>query len=72
MRVQFNVFPTDSKSAWGYPIEVTEQGVFGDVPEDMIDLEVEAGRIKAPAKVSKPVENVTDEPKRMGRPPKVD
>jgi len=72
MRVQFNVFPTDSKSAWGYPIEVTEDGVFGEVPEEMLSLVAEAGRFKVPAKTVKPTEAPTEEPKRMGRPPKVD
>ena len=50
-KVKFNVSPhSDLKSAWGYPIEVTADGVFGEVPADMIEHEAAAGRIIAPVK----------------------
>jgi len=46
-RVQFNtVAPYDVKTAWGYAIEVTDEGVFGDVPDELLQLELDAGRVK--------------------------
>lgn len=47
-RVQFNTHVAyDSKTAWGYPIEVAEDGsVFGDVPDELLQLELDAGRVK--------------------------
>lgn len=46
-RVQFNTHVTyDAKTAWGYPVEVTEAGVFGDVPDELLQLELDAGRVK--------------------------
>lgn len=46
-RVQFNTHVAyDSKTAWGYPIEVTDEGVFGDVPDELLQLELDAGRVK--------------------------
>jgi len=46
-RVQFNTHVAyDSKMAWGYPIEVTEAGVFGDIPDELLQLELDAGRVK--------------------------
>lgn len=49
-RVKFNVTPyEDMKSAWGYPIEHTEEGVFGEVPDALLEVEVAAGRVVAPA-----------------------
>lgn len=70
-RVQFNttVLP-DTKTAWGYEIEVTPEGVFGNVPDELIDIEVGAGRVKLvqvakkpePAKVAEVVEVVEDKP----------
>jgi len=53
-RVQFNVSPQpELKSAYGYAVEVTEAGVFGDVPDELVASEVAAVRIKAP-EVKKP------------------
>lgn len=77
-RVQFNVFKSDATSAWGYAIEQTSEGVFGDVPDELLEVEVAAGRVKAPAKVEKVVEaeqtaqDVVENGsgKRVGRPPK--
>jgi hypothetical protein len=57
---------TNGVLGWDQP------GLFGEVPEEMLTLEAEAGRIKLPAKTVKPTEVPTEEPKRMGRPPKVD
>lgn len=46
-RVQFNTFVAyDVKMAWGYPVEVTPEGVFGDVPDELLQLELDAGRVK--------------------------
>lgn len=46
-RVQFNTHVAyDVKTAWGYPIEVTDEGVFGDVPDELLQLELDAGRVK--------------------------
>ncbi len=46
-RVQFNTtVPYDVKTAWGYAIEVTDEGVFGDVPDELLQLELDAGRVK--------------------------
>lgn len=47
-RVQFNTrVAYDSKMAWGYQVEVTEDGsVFGDVPDELLQLELDAGRVK--------------------------
>lgn len=46
-RVQFNTtVPYDVKTAWGYPIEVTDEGVFGDVPDELLQIELDAGRVK--------------------------
>lgn len=48
-RVQFNVAPNvEIKAAYGYAVEVTEAGVFGDVPDELVASEVAAGRIKVP------------------------
>ncbi len=74
MRVQFNGQPAfDSNMMWGYMVEVTPEGVFGEVPEELLELEIGAGRVKRPAKVEK-VEPKTEEvdvaQKRQGRPPK--
>lgn len=45
--VQFNTHVAyDSKTAWGYPIEVTDEGVFGEVPDELLQLELDAGRVK--------------------------
>ena len=53
-RVQFNVAPNaELKSAYGYAVEVTKDGVFGDVPDELVASEVAAGRVKAP-EVKKP------------------
>ena len=53
-RVQFNVAPQpELKAAYGYAVEVTEAGVFGDVPAELVASEVAAGRVKAP-EVKKP------------------
>lgn len=77
MRVQFNGQPAfDSNTMWGYTVEVTPEGVFGEVPDELVESEAGAGRIKIPAKVAKTeavkVESTTvvEEPKRAGRPPK--
>lgn len=72
MRVKFNGQPAfDSNTMWGYTVEVTEEGVFGEVPDDLVDSEAGAGRIVKPTKPVK-VEEVSEvqEPKRAGRPPK--
>jgi hypothetical protein len=46
-RVQFNTHVAyDVKTAWGYPIEVTDEGVFGDVPDELLQIELDAGRVK--------------------------
>lgn len=46
-RVQFNTHVAyDVKMAWGYPIEVTDEGVFGDVPDELLQTELDAGRVK--------------------------
>lgn len=53
-RVQFNVaVQPELKAAYGYAVEVTEAGVFGEVPDELVASEVAAGRIKAP-EVKKP------------------
>lgn len=54
-RVKFNILPSDATTAWGYQIEQTSEGVFGEVPQGLVELEVSAGRIQAPAKVEKEV-----------------
>lgn len=54
-RVKFNILPSDATTAWGYQIEQTAEGVFGDVPQDLVELEVSAGRIQAPAKIEKEI-----------------
>lgn len=47
--VQFNVAPNaELKSAYGYAVEVTKDGVFGEVPEELVASEAAAGRIKVP------------------------
>ena len=47
-RVQFNTrVAYDSKMAWGYQVEVAEDGsVFGEVPDELLQLELDAGRVK--------------------------
>jgi hypothetical protein len=48
-RVQFNVAPQpELKAAYGYAVEVTKDGVFGEVPEELVASEAAAGRIKVP------------------------
>lgn len=48
-RVQFNVESNaEIKSAYGYAVEVTKDGVFGEVPEELVASEAAAGRIKVP------------------------
>lgn len=48
-RVQFNVAPQpELKAAYGYAVEVTEAGVFGDVPDELVASEAAAGRVKVP------------------------
>lgn len=48
-RVQFNVAPNaELKAAYGYAVEVTEAGVFGDVPDELVASEAAAGRVKVP------------------------
>jgi len=57
-RVKFNVTPhADLKTAWGYVVEVTADGVFGEVSDSLLDSEVAAGRVQAPA-VQEPVAKV--------------
>lgn len=82
MRVQFNGQPAfDSNTMWGYTVEVTPEGVFGEVPDELVESEAGAGRVKVPAKVAKTeavkaeavkaeYATVVEEPKRAGRPPK--
>lgn len=77
MRVQFNGQPAfDSNTMWGYTVEVTPEGVFGEVPDELVESEAGAGRVKVPAKVVKTEAvkaestTVVEEPKRAGRPPK--
>lgn len=47
-RVQFNTrVAYDSKMAWGYQVEVAEDGsVFGEVPDELLQIELDAGRVK--------------------------
>lgn len=47
-RVQFNTHVAyESKTAWGYQVEVAEDGsVFGEVPDELLQLELDAGRVK--------------------------
>lgn len=83
MRVQFNGQPTfDTNTMWGYTVEVTDEGVFGEVPDELVASEAGAGRIKVPTKAAK-VEEFAEQPqsaqdvinssgKRIGRPPKVE
>lgn len=48
-RVEFNVaVQPELKSAYGYAVEVTKDGVFGEVPEELVASEAAAGRIKVP------------------------
>lgn len=48
-RVQFNVpVQPELKYAYGYAVEVTKEGVFGEVPKELVASEVAAGRVKAP------------------------
>ena len=48
-RVQFNVESNaEIKAAYGYAVEVTEAGVFGDVPDELVASEAAAGRVKVP------------------------
>lgn len=82
MRVQFNGQPNfDTNTMWGYVVEVTEQGVFGEVPDELVASEAGAGRIKVPAKVTKvadeqpqSAQEVVDNGsgKRVGRPQKAE
>jgi hypothetical protein len=70
-RVQFNVFKSDALTAWGYPIEQTEEGVFGNVPDELLENEIASGRVKTPVKQTPQdvIENGSG--KRVGRPAKV-
>lgn len=67
-KVKFNGKPAfDSNSMWGYTVEVTEAGVFGEVPEELLETEIGAGRVQlveAAKKVEapKPVEVAEDKP----------
>ena len=70
-RVQFNVFKSDATTAWGYPIEQTNEGVFGVVPDELLELEVAAGRVKAPPKQTAQDVVESGSGKRVGRPAKV-
>lgn len=56
-RVQFNTIASeDTKSVWGYQIEKTADGIFGEVPDDLIELELAAGRVKLVGATPKKVE----------------
>jgi len=80
-KVKFNtVVSAESKTAWGYDIEVTPEGVFGNVPDELLEIELAAGRV---TKIEQP-KKVEDKPlsaadvvaegsgKRVGRPPKAE
>lgn len=63
-KVKFNGKPAfDSNTMWGYIVEVTEEGTFGEVPDELLEIEVGAGRVQkiegakkpaAPVEVKKP------------------
>lgn len=64
-KVKFNGKPAfDSNTMWGYIVEVTEEGTFGEVPDELLEIEVGAGRVQKiegakktePAKVAEAVE----------------
>lgn len=85
-RVKFNGKPAfDSTNMWGYTVEVTPEGTFGNVPDELLETELAAGRvtkIEQPKKVEEV--KVEDKPlsatdvvaegsgKRVGRPPKAE
>lgn len=58
--VKFNVFPSDALTAWGYAIEQTDEGVFGNVPDELVENELSAGRITLIAKKAKVIEPVQE------------
>lgn len=79
-RVKFNTVVSEgSTSAWGYPVEATKEGVFGVVPDELIESEVAAGRVilLEQPKTAEPVADAqtaveNSSGKRLGRPPKAD
>jgi hypothetical protein len=85
MRVKFNTLPpTDTKTVWGYTVEVTPEGVFGDISDELAEIEVAAGRVTKVGQAKKVEVAVEDKPqaaadvvaegsgKRVGRPPKAE
>lgn len=85
-RVQFNTIASeDTKSVWGYQIEKTADGIFGEVPDELVESEVAAGRVRLIKSEPKKVEVAEDKPQSAqdvidngsgkrgpGRPPKVE
>jgi hypothetical protein len=64
--VKFNTVACENQTAWGYPITSTNEGVFGEVPEDMLQSEINAGRVSLIKQTPQDViENGSG--KRMGR-----
>lgn len=58
---------------WGYNVVVKEDGVYAEIPDDLVSFEIGAGRIKAQEKPTVKVDVTdSDEAPKRGRPAKVD